>query len=383
MCREIILDLSKWALIYQTIRVYSHPDIDINHLGYLRTSFGIYATLLMDILNNYSHIESNELVIDDKKALNKAFKVMVAYDASRFIANYPTGELARFIPTVFKRLSSDNYDQYESYADKFTALVSSTKEGYRLPGVATLKKSVISNDLYSRKRAKIKKLLVLLENIGKKEILNYEKDLKKAQIEHIMPQTLDPDKWSYISRDDHEKYLHTLGNLTLTFDNQKLSNMGFTEKKRILHEKSRIKMNNKLIEYDEFDIPQIEDRASSLLDLFLKEYAGDREALQETSYREALQETSYIVKQHKDDIKYLDSGKRTEQNSSIYNQLLEYFDELTGRTLDEASDAIIAAGWSPPSSTLFGTREEKVKYLRGYLASMIRDHYLLPVTPGV
>ena len=61
-----------------------------------------------------------------------------------------------------------------------------------------------------------------------------------------MPQKLAPGKWSYISLENHERYLHTLGNLTLTFDNQKLGNMGFSEKKQILIERSRIKMNQAL-----------------------------------------------------------------------------------------------------------------------------------------
>ncbi len=139
MCGDIIRDLSKWALIYQTIRVKHHPDIDSNHLGYIRTSFGIYATLLMQLLNQHSHIESNELIIDDKSGFNASLKALVAYDASRFIANYPTGELTRFIPMVFSRISSDNFTDGERYADRFISLVTSSDEGYRLPSINTLK----------------------------------------------------------------------------------------------------------------------------------------------------------------------------------------------------------------------------------------------------
>ncbi len=271
MCEGIIRDLAKWALIYQTIRVRHHPDIDFNHMGYMRTSFGIYVTLLMEMLDKYSHIESNELIVDDKNGFNEVLKALVAYDASRFIANYPTGELTRFIPMVFNRISND-FTEYGSYAERFTALVSSAAEGYRIPSIEVLKKSVISNDLYSRKRQKIKKILILLENIGKKEIVNYEKDLRKSQIEHVMPQTPATGKWSYISIEDHEKYLHTLGNLTLTYDNQKLGNMGFSEKKEILIEKSRIILNQSLSSLEEFGIPEIEARANELLNTFVEEY---------------------------------------------------------------------------------------------------------------
>lgn len=272
MCKEVIRDISDWALIYQTIRHRDHPDINSNYLGYLRTSFGIYVTLLMEVLNHHSHIEYNEIILDDKTGFNDVLKCIVAYDASRFIANYPTGELARFIPMVFSRISSDDFIEYEGYAHKFIALVSGTKEGYKLPELDTLKKSVLVNNLYIRKGKTLKKLLVLIENIGKNEVLNYEQDLKKAQIEHVMPQTLATGLWTDISIVDHEQYLHTLGNLTLTFDNQKLSNMEFSEKKKILLERSRIKMNQELANYDEFDIERIKFRANNLLNLFVLEY---------------------------------------------------------------------------------------------------------------
>jgi len=270
MCYDVVSDISEWALIYKILKTKGHPDIDLNHLGYLRTSFGVYVTLLMALVNKYSHIESNELIIDNRYELNRVFKSIVAYDVSRFIASYPEGELARFIPTVFNRLSND--ERYSEYTEKFVELVTNTIEGYRQPSIETLKKSVTSIDLYSRKKQKLKKLLVLLENIGKKEILDYEKDLKKAQIEHIIPQTLAPGKWTFLTIEDHEKYLHTMGNLTLTFDNPTLSNMEFPEKKIVLHERSRILMNNKLIEYDSFGISEVEDRALFLLDALINEY---------------------------------------------------------------------------------------------------------------
>lgn len=271
-CKKIILDLSKWALIYQIIRVEGHKDISSEYIGYLRTCFGFYATFLMDIINYCSHVESGELIVDKKEELNEAFKAVVAYDVSRFIANYPTGELARFIPTVFKRINAEGLNSDERISNKFYSLVSSTKEGYMHPSIDALKKCVINNDLYVRKAKKLTKFLILLENIGKNERLDYENDLNKVQIEHIMPQTLSSRCWSHISTDIHEKYLHTLGNFTLTFDNQKLSNFEFSEKKQILKEKSRMKLNNGLMQYDIFGAAEIEDRAIQLLQLFIEEY---------------------------------------------------------------------------------------------------------------
>ena len=269
---EIIHDLAKWALIYQTVRVKGHHNINSNYIGYLRTSFGAYSTLIMNLLEYYSHLECNELIIDNPSEFNKALKALVAYDAARILANYPTGEVVRFTPMVFKRLESNEFSASSSYADRFLELVGKAEEGYQLPSIKVLKEKVLTNDLYSRKSKYIKKFLILLENIGKNELLDYEKDLKKAQIEHIIPQNPTPDQWDSISFEDHEKYLHTLGNLTLTFDNQILGNKGFAEKKQILLDKSRIKLNNDLVKYDDFNAKTIETRSAAMLDNFLHEF---------------------------------------------------------------------------------------------------------------
>ena len=82
--------------------------------------------------------------------------------------------------------------------------------------------------------------------------------------------------------------------------------------------------------------------------------------------------------QYDNSTKYIDSGKRTQCLGTIYNQLLEHFDALKGRTLDDATDVVMANGWRPPSSELYETREDKVLYLRGYFTSLIRQRYLLP-----
>ncbi len=270
--KEIINDLSKWALIYQTVRVKKHKDINSNYIGYLRTSFARYSVLMMKLLENYSHIKSNELVIENPDDFNKAIKSLVAYDAARFLANYPDGEVVRFTPMVFKRLNSNEFNADTNYGDRFLTLVANADEGYRLPSIRVLKESVVTNNLYSRKRQQLKRLLILLENIGKNELLDYEKDLKKVQIEHIIPQNPAPNQWTTISFEDRERYLHTLGNLTLTFDNQSLGNRGFADKKQILFERSRILLNNELLQYSDFNSDVIVSRAEGLLDRFVREF---------------------------------------------------------------------------------------------------------------
>jgi hypothetical protein len=112
---------------------------------------------------------------------------------------------------------------------------------------------------------------VLLENAGKNEQISFETGLKGCQIEHIMPQRLSS-AWSQISERDHQRYLHKLGNLSITFDNASLGNVGFDEKKDKLAKLSRVRLNQMLLEYASFGPQEIQDRSTRLLEQFFEAY---------------------------------------------------------------------------------------------------------------
>jgi hypothetical protein len=63
-----------------------------------------------------------------------------------------------------------------------------------------------------------------------------------------------------------------LGNLSITFDNAVLSNLGFAAKKRMLAEKSRVRLNQMLLTYESFTEEEIRDRAARLLKKFFDTY---------------------------------------------------------------------------------------------------------------
>ncbi|MBU1001931.1 MAG: DUF262 domain-containing HNH endonuclease family protein [Proteobacteria bacterium] len=269
-CKELIFDITKWAIIYQTIRVNSHKDIDQNSIEYLRSSFSTYSTLLMDIIDKHATIENGSIIVDDVNGLNRALKKVVAYDACRLLGGLPTKQITRFIPTIPKKLKNEFSDYRRDYAVAFEKLVTSAPEGYRQPSLKQLTRNVVEIDLYNRLKKQTLKFLILIENINKKELLSFERDLEKCQIEHIMPQTLSPE-WK-IPKDVHERYLHTLGNLSITLDNQGLSNKSFVEKKKILSDVSRINLNKLLLGYETFGEEEIRDRALKLLNVFIDAY---------------------------------------------------------------------------------------------------------------
>ena len=145
-----------------------------------------------------------------------------------------------------------------------------SKDGHRAPKKVEINKNTRTKDFYKNKKQLIR-FLILIENVNKKELLDFEKDTKGIQVEHIMPQTLN-EHWTNITEEEHEEHLHTLGNLSITYNNQGLSNKSFADKKRFLKEKSKINLNLILDDYDEFGPTQIQDRLEKILDIFYREY---------------------------------------------------------------------------------------------------------------
>ena len=87
------------------------------------------------------------------------------------------------------------------------------------------------------------------------------------EIEHIMPQNLSEewkddlgDGWGEV----YEKYINTIGNLTLTESNQDMSNSRFSDKRHV-YRKSRIQMTSKLSKHEEWGEREIKDRAKHLI----------------------------------------------------------------------------------------------------------------------
>lgn len=118
------------------------------------------------------------------------------------------------------------------------------------------------------KREKCKFILsVLEETYGHKEKV----DLTQATLEHIMPQTLTQSWENNLGsnfEDVHEKYLHVIGNLTLTGYNSELSNESFETKKKY-YIKSNFELNKDLVTYSTWNEQAINERTEKLYEKFI------------------------------------------------------------------------------------------------------------------
>jgi len=96
-------------------------------------------------------------------------------------------------------------------------------------------------------------------------------------IEHIMPQNSNNIEWQKeIGRDYYEvynKYLHTLGNLTLTGFNSELSDKNFNDKKALLLTNSKFAyLNSNIVNKKTWNEKTIVERAQQLAQKLIKEF---------------------------------------------------------------------------------------------------------------
>ena len=100
----------------------------------------------------------------------------------------------------------------------------------RFPNDAEFIRELVVKEVYNFRNRNY--LLSKLENFNRKELVNVD----DYTIEHIMPQYPELSKeWQSMLGENwkevQEKYLHTLGNLTLTGYNSELSDKPFSQKK--------------------------------------------------------------------------------------------------------------------------------------------------------
>ncbi|GAA8083426.1 DUF262 and DUF1524 domain-containing protein [Helicobacter pylori] len=187
-----------------------------------------------------------------------------SYICRRAVCGLGTNSLNKVFPFVTKKINKDQY--LESIKAHFLSL--ETTKG-KFPKDSEFKNLFITIDFYNLKEKKY--FFERLENFDTKEPVN----TKECTIEHIMPQKL-TEEWERDLGENfqeiHNKYLHTIGNLTKTGYNPEYSNKSFQEKQGMEKgfKDSPLRLNQGLRDLESFGEEEIKKRANDLADLALK-----------------------------------------------------------------------------------------------------------------
>lgn len=208
---------------------------------------------LMEVYGDYLNNEIN------KRTLLDVLQLIETYIVRRLICERPTNALSKVFKNLYRDLKSIPDYKY-NYYDCLSVILMKKRYSASFPLENELKHAFASKDMY--KFMYIRFLLEKLENHNNKEKVTME----NLSIEHIMPQNLNS-KWviklGTNASSIHEKYVHNIGNLTLTASNSELSDKTYEEKKKVYME-SRLKLNKGLINIDNWEENEIQKRAMEL-----------------------------------------------------------------------------------------------------------------------
>ncbi|EQL53826.1 DUF262 and DUF1524 domain-containing protein [Helicobacter pylori] len=259
---DLLKDLQKYCGYFCQIvfKKKADKDKDLNKaLGFLvDLERDVIYPLLLELYSDYS---DGVLSKDDFISI---IYLIESYICRRTVCGLGTSGLNKVFPSFTKKINKDQY--LESIEAHFLSLEKTTG---KFPKDSEFKDSFITIDFYKFKKNKY--FLERLENFDTKEPV----DTQKCNIEHIMSQTLTLE-WQRDLGENfqaiHEKYLHTIGNLTLTGYNHEYSNKSFQEKQGMKKgfKDSPLRLNQGLRDLKSFGEKEIEKRANDLADWALK-----------------------------------------------------------------------------------------------------------------
>ncbi|GAA7128882.1 hypothetical protein HpBGD38_05100 [Helicobacter pylori] len=287
----LLQDLQKYCGYFCQIVFKKEADKDLNKaLGFLvDLKMDVIYPLLLELYSDYSDgVLSNQDFIP-------IIYLIESYICRRAVCGLGTNGLNKIFASFTKHIQKNEY--FESLEVHFGSL---TKE-QRFPGDDEFKDSFTTKELYGSN--KIEYILKRLENFDTKEPVN----TKECTIEHIMPQTL-TEEWERDLGGNfqaiHDKYLHTIGNLTLTGYNEKYSNNSFQEKRNMEKgfKQSPLKLNQGLKDLESFGEEEIKKRANDLADWALKIWTYpklDAETLEKYKQKGKREKKTYDLSSYK------------------------------------------------------------------------------------
>ncbi len=257
---EVLLqDLQKYCGYFCQIAFKKEADKDLNKaLGFLvDLEMDVIYPLLLELYSDYRD------GVLSKQDFIPIIALIESYICRRAVCGLGTNSLNKVFASFTKKINKDQY------RESIKAHLSLEKTTGKFPKDSEFRDSLITIDFYHFK--KIKYFLERLEKFDTKEPV----DTQKCNIEHIIPQTLTPE-WQRDLGENfkaiHDKYLHTIGNLTLTGYNPEYSNNSFQEKRDMEKgfKQSPLRLNQGLKDLESFGEEEIEKRANDLADWALK-----------------------------------------------------------------------------------------------------------------
>ncbi len=172
--------------------------------------------------------------ISDNEA-EKVLGVLEVFLFRRIMSGFYNTGLNKIFVNLHNRIIKMMYDNF-TYLDVFIYLLQHGITYWEFPNDEKFKLSFEEREVYKMRSNYRLYLFYKFEEAMNKEAVGTKMKIEDGvlSIEHIMPQTLSDD-WKIelgdITEEEYDKWLHNIGNLTLTAYNSEYSNRKFSEKR--------------------------------------------------------------------------------------------------------------------------------------------------------
>ncbi len=313
----------------KTISGDENIDMGLKRINHLK--IGVSYPFLIDVFHAW---QSKKMITTQE--VSQILLYIESFVFRRAICEIPTNALNKIFAFLAKNIRSEKKES-DKYIDVFTYYLMQGSGNTRFPLDDEFKEKFKERNVYSHGKRCVH-LLERLSNYEKKRLVDVENLLEKniLSIEHIMPQTLTPE-WEKDLGDNyqkvHDKYLHTIGNLTLTAYNSEYQNKPFQEKRDMVrgYKECVLWLNRDLAKFDKWTEEEIQIRAKKLIKQSIKIWAKPPESIFQP------QEQPSISRSFSDDfsftgtkpvkITFIEETKSVTSWSDLFLQIVKMLDE--------------------------------------------------------
>jgi uncharacterized protein with ParB-like and HNH nuclease domain len=365
--QEVVEDIYHFARHYEHLAFGGHPDAQIaQRLTSLRA-------LRMDAANPLvlTVLEDLRKAVVDRDGALAVLAMLESYLFRRVACDIPSNVLSRTFATLGRAID------HSHYAQSFAAILMTRDSKSRFPSDAEFEQALRTRNVYEWRNRDY--LLAKLENAGRKEPVRISE--QDYTVEHILPQNPDlGSEWKQMLGSDwkaiRERWLHTLGNLTLTAYNAELGDRPFAKKVTMKggFADTPIRLSRGLATLDSWDATAIDTRGTQLAKQALalwKTIEAPEELLER--YRTAKTRGARVA-----DVEAVEHVRRlTGTTRSLYDALLAAVREMVGEVREHPKPTLVE--WARP--VLRDIRFARVLPLREGLKVRVRLPFLEVESP--
>ena len=261
---ELLKDVIEYAKAFNYIYKADDKDLSKNLKTVIKEFRRINSDMPAPVLMDF-YIKMQKNIITEIQFSTILFTINT-YLIRRALCDKDSNVISRLFPNLLAKVldaCKDNYKQIVEYF-KRELILQNVGNSYVMPTDSQLRDYIYKENMYNLRAT----LRIVFDRLEMKNN-SAPVDLSALSVEHLMPQT-PTDDWLMALNVSEEEYmynLHRIGNLTLATapDNSKMKNKIWEYKNEILKSTSHIKMNEKLLQIEQWNTKEIENRTNELI----------------------------------------------------------------------------------------------------------------------